>query len=285
MGSSRDYELWSNGDIIRAKDAYTYWQGQLEALLEGLGDECRPGGPARGDAVPRTSTRWTAWPTHAVPPATHPASLVIDADYAALESAAAEAAGASVLSLNGVLCPGRSCPVVVDDMVVFRDQHHLTASYMERLAGARREPARRPGAVPHARAVDVASRHRLTSPRASRTRDSRSARQRPRATPHPHRGPVCGPHPLVPTRSVMSDPGPWWGLVRFLPVAYPAVVAPPVYPCVAVAGSPDADESGHADSPNHPHPPSGDGSARGGDAPECSSLPHRAWPRRTRRRR
>ncbi len=51
-------------------------------------------------------------------------SLVIDADYAALESAAADAAGASVLSLNGVLCPGRSCPVVVDDMVVFRDQHH-----------------------------------------------------------------------------------------------------------------------------------------------------------------
>ena len=133
VGSSRDYELWSNGNIIRAKDAYTYWQGQLEALLEELG--------VSADRVVLLAempflnfdpvdcladTRRSSCDP--------PASLVIDAEYAALESAAAAAAGASVLSLNGVLCPGRSCPVVVDDVVVFRDQHHLTASYMDRLA-------------------------------------------------------------------------------------------------------------------------------------------------------
>ena len=133
VGSSRDYELWSNGSIIRAKDAYTYWQGQLEALLERLGESADRVvllaempflnfDPVDCLADTRRSS------------CDPPASLVIDADYAALESAAAKAAGASVLSLNGVLCPGRSCPVMVDGVVVFRDEHHLTASYMERLA-------------------------------------------------------------------------------------------------------------------------------------------------------
>jgi hypothetical protein len=33
-----------------------------------------------------------------------------------------------------VLCHDGSCPVVVDDIVVFRDRHHVTASYMDHLA-------------------------------------------------------------------------------------------------------------------------------------------------------
>ena len=30
--------------------------------------------------------------------------------------------------------PRSTCPVVVDDTVVFRDQHHLTATFMAKLA-------------------------------------------------------------------------------------------------------------------------------------------------------
>ena len=61
-------------------------------------------------------------------------SVVVDADYAALEAAAADAAGASVLTVNDLLCPGATCPVTVDGTVVFRDPHHVTATYMAQLA-------------------------------------------------------------------------------------------------------------------------------------------------------
>ncbi|HSM34257.1 MAG TPA: acyltransferase family protein [Anaerolineae bacterium] len=133
VGSSRDYELWSNGNIIRSNQAYTYWQQKLTELLQAL--------DARAERVVLLAEmpflnfdpvdcladrrRSTCDP---------PASLVIDRDYAALESAAAAEAGAEVLSLNAVLCQNGSCPVVVDDIVVFRDRHHVTASYMDHLA-------------------------------------------------------------------------------------------------------------------------------------------------------
>ena len=61
-------------------------------------------------------------------------SLALDRDYARLESAAAEAAGVELLSINELLCPQTSCPVVDDDIVVYRDSHHLTASYMDYLS-------------------------------------------------------------------------------------------------------------------------------------------------------
>jgi hypothetical protein len=60
--------------------------------------------------------------------------VVVDAEYAALEAAAADTAGASVLTINDLLCPGSTCPVTVDGTVVFRDAHHVTATYMARLA-------------------------------------------------------------------------------------------------------------------------------------------------------
>ncbi len=60
--------------------------------------------------------------------------MVVDADYAALERLATEDAGVSLLSANELLCNELTCPVSVDGMPVFRDKHHLTASYMEHLA-------------------------------------------------------------------------------------------------------------------------------------------------------
>ena len=64
--------------------------------------------------------------------------VVVDRAYLELEQAAAETTGAELLSVTDIVCPGDTCPVVVadgpDEYVVFRDNHHLTASYMEHLA-------------------------------------------------------------------------------------------------------------------------------------------------------
>jgi hypothetical protein len=58
----------------------------------------------------------------------------LDRDYAALEEAAAAAAGAERISANGWICPDGSCPLVRGTLLVFRDPHHLTATFAAALA-------------------------------------------------------------------------------------------------------------------------------------------------------
>ena len=133
VGGSRDFDLWSNGRIIRTGQARTYWQQKLTELLQRLdADANRVVLLAETPYLNFDPVDCLAEARRAVCDA--PASLAVDGAYAALERAAADSAGASVLSVNAVLCPGRSCPAVVDDTVVFRDRHQLTASYMGRLA-------------------------------------------------------------------------------------------------------------------------------------------------------
>ncbi|HYM83289.1 MAG TPA: acyltransferase family protein [Candidatus Dormibacteraeota bacterium] len=50
------------------------------------------------------------------------------------ERAAAGASGAGLIDLSKDVCTGSPCPVVVRDMIVFRDNHHLTATFARSLA-------------------------------------------------------------------------------------------------------------------------------------------------------
>ena len=55
------------------------------------------------------------------------------------EQAAAKATGAGVIDLTAEICPGAAddnCPVVIDNMIVWRDQHHLTATFSATLGPA-----------------------------------------------------------------------------------------------------------------------------------------------------
>jgi len=46
------------------------------------------------------------------------------------EKAAAKATGAGLIDLTAAVCPGTgNCPVVIDNMIVWRDEHHLTATF------------------------------------------------------------------------------------------------------------------------------------------------------------
>ena len=50
------------------------------------------------------------------------------------ERAAAEAAGATLIDLSDAICPGDPCQPVVRGMIVYRDDHHLTATFATSLA-------------------------------------------------------------------------------------------------------------------------------------------------------
>jgi len=53
----------------------------------------------------------------------------------ARERVAARLTGATVVNLSDVICPGKGkCPAIVDGMIVYRDDHHLTATFAASLA-------------------------------------------------------------------------------------------------------------------------------------------------------
>jgi peptidoglycan/LPS O-acetylase OafA/YrhL len=51
-----------------------------------------------------------------------------------LERAASEALGATLIDMTDWICPADRCPVVIDGILVYRDIHHLTATFAASLA-------------------------------------------------------------------------------------------------------------------------------------------------------
>ena len=52
------------------------------------------------------------------------------------EKAAARLTGASLVDLSRATCPSDPCPPVIGKTLVYRDHHHLTATFAVSLAGA-----------------------------------------------------------------------------------------------------------------------------------------------------
>ncbi|MCK2036330.1 acyltransferase [Microbacterium sp. SSW1-49] len=61
---------------------------------------------------------------------------VLDADFTAQERAAVEAAGGTYADLTDFICDAETCPVIIDDMFVYRDVNHMTSTFVSYLAPA-----------------------------------------------------------------------------------------------------------------------------------------------------
>jgi hypothetical protein len=46
-----------------------------------------------------------------------------------VEATAATALGATLIDMTPLLCPGDPCPVVINGMIVYRDNQHMTATF------------------------------------------------------------------------------------------------------------------------------------------------------------
>ena len=65
----------------------------------------------------------------------YPRSYAFGFDFLVRERQASRVSGARLIDLASSICPGRSaCPAVVNGYIVFRDSHHLTASFAASLA-------------------------------------------------------------------------------------------------------------------------------------------------------
>ncbi|HWL77214.1 SGNH hydrolase domain-containing protein [Microbacterium sp.] len=58
---------------------------------------------------------------------------VLDRAHTAAEGRAAESAGGSFLDLTDYICGPSECPVIVDDLLVYRDVNHLTGAFVRYL--------------------------------------------------------------------------------------------------------------------------------------------------------
>ncbi|WP_404802854.1 acyltransferase family protein [Microbacterium gallinarum] len=67
-------------------------------------------------------------------------SLVLDEALTRAEAAATAAAGGGFADLTEYICGAAECPVIVDDMLVYRDVNHLTSTYVRYLEPALAEP-------------------------------------------------------------------------------------------------------------------------------------------------
>ncbi len=68
-------------------------------------------------------------------PCAVPASGRVSGGSPLRERTAARAVGGKMLDFGNVICGGsRDCPVVNDDIIVFRDHHHLTATFAKSMA-------------------------------------------------------------------------------------------------------------------------------------------------------
>jgi hypothetical protein len=128
IGGYDDYGTTGLGEVE--------WQVGVEATLAAL--------PATTDVTVITDT-----PQFAVTPSTclaaHltdalscslPRDVALDAAWRTAETEAALAGGAHVVDLNDLLCNATACGLIVGDRLLYRDPHHLTASFAAALAPA-----------------------------------------------------------------------------------------------------------------------------------------------------
>jgi len=56
-------------------------------------------------------------------------SFALGSSPGVVESTAAAAIGASLVDVTPLMCPGDPCPVLIDGMIVYRDNQHMTATF------------------------------------------------------------------------------------------------------------------------------------------------------------
>ena len=65
-------------------------------------------------------------------------SAAVDSSFDQAERETVESAGASYADLSVLVCPYSPCPVVVGDILVWRNRDHITATFAAQLAPSMR---------------------------------------------------------------------------------------------------------------------------------------------------
>ncbi|GAA2894069.1 SGNH hydrolase domain-containing protein [Microbacterium esteraromaticum] len=135
------YAWYTLADATESKTREQVWAAGLSKTVRRLEDA--------GSAVLVIADT----PRFSVPPATCVSASVMDVSecdgrradaldpaMTETERAAVEAEGGTYLNLNDAICGADRCPVIIDDLFVYRDVNHLTATFVSYLGPAVAEP-------------------------------------------------------------------------------------------------------------------------------------------------
>ncbi len=124
----------STGRRISSANVDTTWQQGLEATLSQMPASSRLlvlGDTPVGNVDVRSCLRLHLDQISACETAR---SLAVNPGHDHAEELAAQHAGATYATLSGVVCSYDPCPIVVNELLMWRDQGHLTATYSRQLA-------------------------------------------------------------------------------------------------------------------------------------------------------
>ena len=143
-GAGRDYHLLgADGEPLSEDDAFEAWQAGLAATLAEVPGTTRAVVLADTPLMRRNPVSCLEDSPGDMSACQTPRAAALGGRLDALERQTAEAAGASFESLSDLVCPYDPCPVVVGDVLLWRNADHITATFAELLAPAMRDLVRR----------------------------------------------------------------------------------------------------------------------------------------------
>ena len=174
-GAGRVYNiLGADGQALAEDDALAAWKRGLAATLRSVPTTTRVVVLADTPFMRRNPVSCLEASPGDMSACQTPRSVALGDSLDAVERETAEAAGAAFESLSDLVCPYDPCPVVIGDVLLWRNADHITATFAERLAPAMRTLVQRnlrrrrmanglPGVTSGAArgaSAPVASRHR-----------------------------------------------------------------------------------------------------------------------------
>ena len=139
-GAGRGYRLVDGrGEQLDDEEALAEWQRGLAATLAALPEETKAIVLADTPRMRTNPASCLQADPSDMSACVTPRSAAIGLPIDDAERSAAEALGAAFRSLNGWVCPYDPCPVVIGDVLLWRNADHLTATFVERLAPAMRD--------------------------------------------------------------------------------------------------------------------------------------------------
>jgi len=135
LSDSRDYTLWSDGAQVPVAEEGALWDGGLARTLANLAAVADRvvlvGDTPRAQVDPPVCL--SRHPDDVLACAS-PRHLALDTARLAEERAIAATAAAGFVDPTAWVCPSEPCPVVIGRLLVYRDEHHLTATFARALA-------------------------------------------------------------------------------------------------------------------------------------------------------
>jgi len=134
-GAGRKYKLEDERGLrIPGPGRTAMWVDGLVATLEAIPDGSAALVLADTPYLETNPARCIEKDPSDLVPCTTPRSHAIDAAFDAAERAAVEEGGATYADLTPVICPYGPCPVVIGDVLAWRNRDHLTATFARILA-------------------------------------------------------------------------------------------------------------------------------------------------------